>query len=229
MIDPLLQDDEAIQRLAQTYDLSVSEFRLNTTRLRIMHVRDWEALVDGVSEEEFASDEQLPYWAEVWPSAVALSHFLAETDVAPPQVLELGAGLGLVGLSLAKTGRTVAATDISPLALEFLKAQARINEVDLQVFRLDWRAIPDQATVWPGIVAADVLYERRAVVPLLQALGQLLPPGGEAWVADPFRATADDFPALATAAGYEVAMTETAGQWKAHRQRVRIFYLKKVG
>jgi hypothetical protein len=43
------------------------------------------------------------------------------------------------------------------------------------------------------VLAADVLYEKRDVEPLLALLDELLHPGPEAWIADPGRAAAAGF------------------------------------
>jgi hypothetical protein len=41
--------------------------------LRMVHPRNAEALID---EGDFARDERLPYWAEIWPSAYTLARVL---------------------------------------------------------------------------------------------------------------------------------------------------------
>ena len=51
--------------------------------------RDGEALL---SEEAFEHEEFLPYWAELWPSAVALAGAVAECDLRGTRTLELPSG-----------------------------------------------------------------------------------------------------------------------------------------
>ena len=48
--------------------------------------RDAEALLD---QEQFERDEYLPYWAELWSSAVALAHDVAGRSLRGASVLEL--------------------------------------------------------------------------------------------------------------------------------------------
>lgn len=51
-------------------------------------------------------DTQDPYWCRAWPSAVALAELILEQPalVKGKQVLELGCGLGIAGLSAALAG-----------------------------------------------------------------------------------------------------------------------------
>ena len=154
-------------------------------RLRLLRPRDNEALID---EQAFAHDEYLPYWAELWPSALALAEALAVAR--PARVLELGCGLAVPSLVAALGGAEVVATDWSPEAVRVAADNAHRNGVALDVRRWDWTASADELGRWPLVVAADVLYERRNAAPLLRALTALVADGGEAWIADPGRATA---------------------------------------
>jgi predicted nicotinamide N-methyase len=127
-----------------------------------------DALLD---EEAFARDEFLPYWAELWPAATALAAALP--DVAGLRVVELGCGLGLPSLVAAARGAEVTASDWSDDAVELLRENAARNGLVLQVEVRDWR------DPWPErfevALAADVLYERRNVEPLLARLRELAP------------------------------------------------------
>jgi len=59
-----------------------------------------------IDEQAFAAEEFLPYWAELWPSGVALAEHVATRDVRGLRVLELGAGLGYPSLAAALGGRS---------------------------------------------------------------------------------------------------------------------------
>ncbi len=152
---------------------------------------DPEALLD---EEAFAAggDEFLPYWAELWPSGVALARALARRALKGARVVELGCGLGLPSIAAALAGGRPLATDWSADALEATAANAERNGARVETLKVDWRE-PD-ALVARGpfdlVLAADVLYEARNREPLLALLPRL---GREAWIADPGRATAAPF------------------------------------
>ena len=64
--------------------------------LRIWRPPDMESLIDLVA---FDADERIPYWADVWESAIVLGEELATLPGGGHSLLELGCGLGLLGAS----------------------------------------------------------------------------------------------------------------------------------
>jgi predicted nicotinamide N-methyase len=127
-----------------------------------------EALID---EEAFAHDEFLPYWAELWPAARALAE--AVPEVSGLRVVELGCGLGLPSLVAAAKGARVTATDWSPDAIDLLRENASRNGLELRAEVRDWREPWNDR--FDLALAADVLYERRNVEPVLERLRELAP------------------------------------------------------
>ena len=137
-------------------------------RLRLLRPDSPEALID---EEAFARDEFLPYWAELWPAATALAEALP--DVRGLRVVELGCGLGVTSLVAAAKGAEVTATDWATDAVELLRENAARNSLALRAEVRDWREPWDER--FDLALAADVLYERRNVEPLLDRLRELAP------------------------------------------------------
>jgi predicted nicotinamide N-methyase len=139
-----------------------------------------------IDEEAFERDEFLPYWAEIWPSAVALARTVAELELDARPVLELGCGLALPSIVAALGGADVLATDWSADALAFAERNASRNGADLRTRLVAWADAADlvEDGPWSLVLASDVLYERRNVAPLLALLPQL---GGDVFVADPGR------------------------------------------
>jgi predicted nicotinamide N-methyase len=127
-----------------------------------------EALID---EDAFAADEFLPYWAELWPAARALAAALPE--VAGLRVVELGCGLGVPSLVAAARGAHVTATDWADEAIRLLHENADRNGIKLRAERRDWREPWEDR--FDLSLAADVLYERRNVEPLVDRLTRLSP------------------------------------------------------
>src|SRR5262249_19814352 len=70
-------------------------------RLEILRPPSAEELID---EAAFDEEEFLPYWAELWPSGLALARHVATCEVRGLRVLELGCGLGLPALAAAHGG-----------------------------------------------------------------------------------------------------------------------------
>jgi predicted nicotinamide N-methyase len=148
-----------------------------------------DALID---EEAFADDEFLPYWAELWPSGVALARAVAGLDLAGKRVVELGAGLGLPSLAAALAGADVLATDWAEDAVALLRENAARNALRLRVERVRWDE-PEPLLAeapWDVVLGADLLYERRNADKLLELLPRL---GGEVLLAEPGRPFAASF------------------------------------
>ena len=151
----------------------------------LLRPRDGDALLDEVLAEEDPADDRLPFWAELWPSGVALATELAARDLTGKRVLELGCGLGLVGVTAATSGADVLAVDQSPEADAFTTANAGRTGVSVRTVRTAFeRPGPLLAEApWDLVVAADVLYEPKTVPVLVDLLPQLVARGGEVLLA----------------------------------------------
>jgi predicted nicotinamide N-methyase len=134
----------------------------------------------------------VPYWSVLWRSGMTLARELANARLAGLRVVELGCGLGVPSLVAARAGADVLASDECPEALELVERNARENGLQVATARVDWNAPRALADSGPFdlVLAADVLYERAAVAPLLSLLPRL---GREAWMADPRRPAAEAF------------------------------------
>ncbi|MCP4250898.1 MAG: methyltransferase domain-containing protein [bacterium] len=149
---------------------------------------------DVQGEGRLRDDDYAPYWATPSEAGLMLAghlHYLVPPG--PEPLLELGAGLGLVGLALARAGHRMVMTDGDQDALAFVRANARLNGVQLQAVQvLDWRHPP--AERFATIVAGDVLYEKRHHQPIAALIAECLKPGGTAWLSDLNRRSAEAFP-----------------------------------
>ena len=152
---------------------------------------DMEALIDLA---EFDRDERIPYWADVWESAIVLAEDLALLDGRGLALLELGCGLGLPSLVAARQGFRVVASDYELPALEGVAYNAAKNRLpSLEVRVVDWRDPPADLGRFDRVLAADVLYERHHPAALAEVIDRTLSRGGVALVADPGRAAAAHF------------------------------------
>jgi predicted nicotinamide N-methyase len=169
---------------------------LGSWELVLLRPRDAEALVD---EEAFEREEFLPYWAELWPSALALARAVAARPLKRARVVELGCGLALPSITAALRGARVLATDWSPDAVSLAAKNALRNGVAVEVALCSWtspgRLLADAP--WDLVLASDVLYERRNVEPLLELLPRLAGRAGEVLLTDPGRPPAATFLARA--------------------------------
>ncbi|MEM6368422.1 MAG: 50S ribosomal protein L11 methyltransferase [Myxococcota bacterium] len=148
-----------------------------------------EQLLDALIEGPPDPDDKMPYWADLWPSALALAERLLTQDLRNQSVVELGCGLGLSALAAAHQGAHVLATDWDEDALRYVEASAKLNEFQVDTGRLDWRtAAPLEQDL---LIGADLLYEARNVPWLLAIFKGWT--GSRALLADPGRKPAVNF------------------------------------
>jgi ETFB lysine methyltransferase len=194
------------------------ERRFRTTRttvtagahtIELVHPATPEDLID---EADFDRDERLPYWADLWPSAVVLARRVAAMRSDGRALLELGCGAGLVAAAAALSGFDVTATDYYEDSLLFTRLNvARNGGSDPMVRLVDWRDFPPDLGTFDVVVASDVLYEHTYGALVAAAIARVLRPTGLAILADPGRIAAGDFVDAARRHGLEV--------WTADRVR----------
>jgi 2-polyprenyl-3-methyl-5-hydroxy-6-metoxy-1,4-benzoquinol methylase len=173
---------------------------------------DPDAMIDRLTQEEFdRTDERMPYFALIWPSADALvATILAGPALDGQRVLDLGCGLGACGLAAARRGATVTFFDWEPRAIEIVRASAHRQPSPVESHEYlagDWRKPPPMEP-FDLILGADVLYEQRNGPAVAAFLADHLKPGAEAWIADPGRPQAGPFSDQARDAGLAIVRTE---------------------
>ncbi|MFM9027449.1 MAG: class I SAM-dependent methyltransferase [Bacteroidota bacterium] len=201
---------------------------------RIRCVMDVEALFDELvsrsAKHPDVADERIPYWAELWPSAVGLSNWIVANRslFEAKTVLEIGCGLGLPGIVAADHSTRVRMTDYMPEPLEWASANWRLNRSDEpDVHLLDWRSA-DSTYASDILLASDVAYERRMFEPLMRALQNLLLPGGFAVIAEPNRRLAKEFVNGFVAGGFSHEFTIINVTWLDLEYRIGIHVLRKT-
>jgi predicted nicotinamide N-methyase len=210
-----MHDHEYLRRY-KTTDVTLA---LQGRQVHITKIADLEVLLEDIEPVTFAQDERLPYWAELWPSAVALAHYVTQhLDLAGQWVLELGCGLGLVGVAAALRGARVLCTDYEPAALAFARHNARRNACRRVRFRLmDWRR-PTLSRRYACILASDVIYEARNFQPLVMLLRRYLARGGRAVFSEPGRLNAEPFFTLLRQWGFTYRKTLQPLEWDGNHQ-----------
>jgi predicted nicotinamide N-methyase len=184
----------ALERQLAPLGLVNSAVEAGGAKVVLRKPRSAESLID---EEDFAGDERLPYWADVWPSSRALAGVIRGEPGAGRSLLELGCGVGLVSVTALRAGFAVTATDYygEALAVTQLNALRLAGDGDarLATRHVDWRALPDDLGPHDVVCAADVLYEREYAALVAAAVAATLAPDGVALVADPGRAALTPF------------------------------------
>lgn len=174
--------------------------------------------------------DYMPYWSTLWPAAIPTSSAL---QFAPwpvgSRVLELGCGLGLVGLAALQRGDAVLFTDHDPSCLQTVQFNAVQNGLPLpETLLLDWRT--PLAEQFPVIIGCEVTYEAKLHAPLLDVLDAMLAEGGVSWISDPGRMQAPRFVSLARNRGYTVRILNGQGevQTGCSVQQFQIFELRRA-
>jgi predicted nicotinamide N-methyase len=164
-------------------------------------------LEDHVDGDLLLRDPQAPeppYWAHLWPASRALARLLATSiECAGLRLLEVGCGLGLVGIVAARRSAIVTMFDHDEAGVAFARENLALNGVQATVSRLD---LYDTRLSGPFdlICAADVTYD-----PSLQrALGELavrtLAPNGRLLCTESVRTFDHDLRDVCAAHGLQV-------------------------
>ena len=182
---------ELLAGLQDRFDLIVQEITREGRIWKLARPRSADDLID---EEAFQKDGRIPYWADVWTSSRVLADELNKRGANKGRLLELGCGVGFSSLVAAGLGYETVATDYYAEALEFVEANARLNELSsLSTRTLDWREPPDYIGLFHFVTAAHVLYERPNV-PLVAAMfDRFMKPDGVGYCTDPQRGAASSF------------------------------------
>ena len=154
------------------------------------------------TEEALAANEQnnyTPYWSYLWPAAIEMLKVIPTLPIPDgADVLEIGCGIGLVGIAAAVCGHKVTLSDYAADAVQLAAYNAARNGIELfSARRIDWTQPPPAD--FDVVLACDVLYEQRDHEPLLQFLEQIIAGDGVAWIGDPGRQRALEFIGLAQA------------------------------
>jgi predicted nicotinamide N-methyase len=129
-----------------------------------------------------------PYWAFAWPGGQALARHLLDHPalIAGKNVLDIGAGSGLVAIAAKKAGAARAtAAEIDAFAIAAIRLNAALNDVAIET---ESRDLIGGARRWDTILVGDMCYERPLAVRLTQWLDALSAGGAMVLLGDPGRA-----------------------------------------
>jgi 2-polyprenyl-3-methyl-5-hydroxy-6-metoxy-1,4-benzoquinol methylase len=240
-----------LNRIHRRYRTVTQAILVGGREYSFTRIADPNRVLDEIAEEEDRIEKvsgrrkngnhlHLPYWAELWDSALAMGELLvkrfhddARADIESPfnqgarpkrlRVLDLGCGMGFTGMVAASLGLHVTFADLEPPALLFARLNSLPYRPAARTRQLNW-----QTTRLPGrfdlILGADILYERAQWDHLEPFWRHHLAPAGSVLLGEPGRKTSDDFPAWVPKRGWDLGVHE---QCAAPQRRIRLFELRR--
>jgi predicted nicotinamide N-methyase len=136
-----------------------------------------------------------PYWAKVWPSAIALVKVLQKHPslIRDKMVLELGAGIGLPSLLMANEAKTIQVSDYDSEAVElFRKNIAHLQLHNVQALQMDWNDLPENIDP-EVIILSDVNYDPTQFESLTKLIQKFIHQGCTIILSTPQRIIANPF------------------------------------
>ena len=136
-----------------------------------------------------------PYWAKVWPSAIALVKVLQKHPslIRDKTVLELGAGIGLPSLLMASEAKTIQVSDYDSEAVELLRKNiAHLQLQNVQALQMDWNDLPENIDP-EVIILSDVNYDPTQFETLTKLIQKFIHQGCTIILSTPQRIIASPF------------------------------------
>jgi predicted nicotinamide N-methyase len=179
----------SIEAFYQEYETESTEVVVNGKKFSILLPRYLDRFINPHD-----ALHDFPLWAKIWKASWVLSAYLADMPLEPDKrFLEIGAGVGLVGIVAASFGHQITMTEYNPDALNFAHANAHLNNCPgLPIRKLDWHR-PQLSRKFDTIVASEVTYRQADFSALVQLFRSHLEPRGQIILASEMRKTGKDF------------------------------------
>jgi predicted nicotinamide N-methyase len=236
-----------LQRIGRKHATITETHAVGPLRLKFTRIADPDGVLDRIVEAEDrrekitgprrdGNDLHLPYWAELWDSAIGIAAHVANGNfrfancelrsgnAAPNRksILDLGCGMGFAGMAAAAMGAKVLFADIEADALLFARLntlpwtnRVRTRQLNWQTDRLD--------ESFDLILGADVLYDRTQWEFLDAFFRAHLREDGSVLLGEPGRQTGEMFPDWITQRGW--SLTHISQKIPTRKTPIRIFQL----
>lgn len=229
------EQQQLLWRIHRRYETVTETVEVGRAHLTFTRIADPNRVLDMVADEEDRLERvsgrrvegdrlHLPYWAELWDSALGLATWMEREGNLGDSVLDLGCGMGLAGTVAARMGARVFFADLEPPAILFARLNSLPWQHRVRARRLNWQTdrLGERFNL---ILGADILYER-AQWPFLDAFWRShLRPAGRILLGEPGRQTGTLFITWIQSLGWELEERE---QPVSTRSRpIRILCLRK--
>jgi predicted nicotinamide N-methyase len=176
---------------------------------------------------------RISFWWGITSAAIALARHVQSMgkELVGKQVIELGCGLGLAGVTAALAGANVLFTDYAQTALHFAQKNAVLNGISPQQVRyriLDWEDA-DNIESFDLILGSEIVYDYFFHGSLISVLKRIVAPGGLVLLADRKRLCVSRFVGRLRNAGF--TCTESVSNIEVEgfpSQEITIYALRRV-
>jgi len=183
----------SLESFQRQYDADTSDLVIRNRRFRFFVPKSLDGFLD---QEDLFKD--FPLWAKIWEASIVLADHLAAMPVDPERrFLEIGCGVGVVGIVAAAFGHRITVTEYNSDALNFARANVHANlsadpVASIDVARLDWNR-PRLEGPFDAIVGSEVIYKETDFHAILKLFETCLRPSGEIILAEGVRKTSLEF------------------------------------
>jgi len=169
-------------RIKGSYKLSFDSVRINENNIRLLKIADLEEFLAG--KDPFADVSDFPFWVKLWESAIVLAYVLDSLpEKKSKSLLELGAGLGLPGITAASAGFDVTLSDYEDIILDFQRVSCAASKLaNVSIENIDWLR-PPKLGKFDILAGAEILFREEFFEPLLKIFKEYLKPEGLVYMA----------------------------------------------
>lgn len=178
-----------LESFQKQYETDTRNLTIRGKSFRFLVARSLESFVD--SQDIF---RDFPLWIKIWEASIILADYLAGLKVEPEKrFLEIGCGLGLVGIVASSFGHHVTSTEYNQDALNFARANALLNTAsNLEIGEMNWNK-PKLKGSFDTIIGSEVIYKESDFPSILKLFRTYLKEGGEIILAEGIRKTSMEF------------------------------------
>ncbi|KPA16725.1 Methyltransferase [Candidatus Magnetomorum sp. HK-1] len=165
----------SIESFNQTYETEIIPLTIRDKQFSFLMPKKLDDFIDKSD-----SLNNFPMWAKIWEASLVLADHIAGQYKSPKTILELGSGLGVTGIIAAAFGHKVTLTEYDPHAIQFLHANAHINNCikNIDIKFLDWKN-PKIDSTFDMIVGSELIYKERAFPSLVSLFHKYVSKKGE--------------------------------------------------
>jgi predicted nicotinamide N-methyase len=197
-----------------SYDIVLKNFK----NINFYSLKSLDESIDKLCEllgdelmDDALKEDHCPYFGVPWEAGLGLTQYLSnllpKIDIKNSRFIEIGCGLALPSFYISTQGGNVLATDYHPDVEIFLRENQKLNALQFDFFKMNWRNEYHELGLFDYVIGSDVLYESNHPEAVAKALIRFLKPNGKIILSDPGRAYVQSFVKAMNGLGFKEKMT----------------------